>query len=421
MSLEWKYEKLEKLCSFDKKSMDPLDNVEYYHYSFPAFDNNKEPEIELGQDIKSTKLIFKKGDILFNKLNVKFKRVWNIDFDIEDNSICSTEFIPIQAKNIDRDFLYYCLISPNFTNEMKYLSTGTSNSHQRIKPKDLKEYDIFLPKDKITQSKIGYVLKLLDKKISINLEINKTLTKIALLLFKNWFVDFNFLNENNNPYKEDNGKMKDSELGFIPIDWEIDILGNYLKIERGLSYKGKYLSDKGVPLINLGNILPNTEFRLEKLKFYSGEFDRKYEVNVGDILVANTDLTQDRLVLGSPIIVPSLIDAESIIYSHHINRLSNFKLPKFYIFYNLLSERYNHMVSGYATGTTVLAISKKSINDYQIVLPPEKLLLKFEEIAKNIEKIKDNNLLEIKKLTKIRDTLLPELMSGEIDVSNITL
>ena len=215
--------------------------------------------------------------------------------------------------------------------------------------------------------------------------------------------------------------MKDSELGFIPIDWEIDILGNYLKIERGLSYKGKYLSDKGVPLINLGNILPNTEFRLEKLKFYSGEFDRKYEVNVGDILVANTDLTQDRLVLGSPIIVPSLIDAESIIYSHHINRLSNFKLPKFYIFYNLLSERYNHMVSGYATGTTVLAISKKSINDYQIVLPPEKLLLKFEEIAKNIEKIKDNNLLEIKKLTKIRDTLLPELMSGEIDVSNITL
>ncbi|WP_296875388.1 restriction endonuclease subunit S [uncultured Methanobrevibacter sp.] len=212
--------------------------------------------------------------------------------------------------------------------------------------------------------------------------------------------------------------MKNSELGLIPNDWDIGILGDYIKIERGLSYKGKYLSDEGIPLINLGNILPNSKFRLEKLKFYSGDFDEKYVVNAGDI-VANTDLTQDRLVLGSPIIVPSLIDNDVIIYSHHINRLSQFKLPKFYIFYNLLSERYNHMVSGYATGTTVLAISKESLYDYRIIIPPKELLFQFEEIATNIEKIKDNNLLEIEKLTKLRDTLLPKLMSGEIDVSKI--
>ena len=58
---------------------------------------------------------------------------------------------------------------------MKYLSTGTSNSHQRINPKDIKDYDLFLPKDKETQRKIGYILKLLDKKILINVEINKNL------------------------------------------------------------------------------------------------------------------------------------------------------------------------------------------------------------------------------------------------------
>ena len=173
MSLEWKYEKLGKLCSFDKESINPIKDIEYYHYSFPAFDNNKEPEVGMGQDIKSSKFLFNKGDILFNKLNVKFKRVWDIDFDINENSICSTEFIPIQGKHIDRNFLYYCLISPNFTNEMKYLSTGTSNSHQRINPKDIKDYDLFLPIDKEIQRKIGHILKLLDKKISINTEINK--------------------------------------------------------------------------------------------------------------------------------------------------------------------------------------------------------------------------------------------------------
>ena len=123
--------------------------------------------------IRIVRPFFNKGDILFNKLNVKFKRVWDIDFDINENSICSTEFIPIQGKHIDRNFLYYCLISPNFTNEMKYLSTGTSNSHQRINPKDIKDYDLFLPIDKEIQRKIGHILKLLDKKISINTEINK--------------------------------------------------------------------------------------------------------------------------------------------------------------------------------------------------------------------------------------------------------
>lgn len=175
MSLEWKYEKLGKLCSFDKEGVNPKEDIKYYHYSFPAFDNNKEPEVEVGKDIKSSKFLFNKGDILFNKLNVKFKRVWDIDFDIDENSICSTEFIPIQAKNIDRNFLYYCLISPNFTNEMKYLSTGTSNSHQRINPKDIKDYDLFLPTDEEIQKKIGYILKLLDKKISMNVKINNSL------------------------------------------------------------------------------------------------------------------------------------------------------------------------------------------------------------------------------------------------------
>lgn len=298
------------------------------------------------------------------------------------------------------------------------INNSNGSTFKEISGSTFKNLTISLPSLE-NQKRISLVLWNIDEKIENLRKLNKNLTNIVLSIFKNWFVDFNFLNENNISYKKNNGKMKNSKLGSIPYDWNVDILGNYLKIERGLSYKGKYLSDNGVPLINLGNILPNSEFRLEKLKFYLGNFDKKYVVTVGDILVANTDLTQDRLVLGSPIIVPSLIDKDVIIYSHHINRLSNFKLPKFYIFYNLLSERYNHMVSGYATGTTVLAISKEAIYNYPILIPPYELLLKFEGIAENIERIKDINLLEIKKLKKLQDILLPKLMSGEIDVSEV--
>ncbi len=320
----------------------------------------------------------------------------------------------IPYENVSMKFIFYVLKY----HQRHFSDMAVGSVQKNLYVSILENLEIPLPSIDI-QNKIAFIFSNIDDKIDCIHKININLTTSLLLLFKNWFVDFNFLNENNKPYKTDNGKMKNSELGLIPNDWDIGFLGDYLRIERGFSYKGKYLSDDGVPLINLGNILPNSKFRLEKLKFYSGDFDEKYVVNVGDILVANTDLTQDRLVLGSPIIVPSLIDNDVIIYSHHINRLSNFKLPKYYIFYNLLSERYNHMVSGHATGTTVLAISKESISNYQITIPPKELLLQFEEIAENIEKIKENNLLEIEKLTKLRDTLLPKLMSGEIDVSKI--
>ena len=329
-------------------------------------------------------------------------------------SLAMNLFLLRMKPSVNQRYVYYYL-----KHNEKYLKTFAQGSVTKTITKDnVKKFPLVVPPLDI-QNKIDYVLSLFYKKILALENINKNLTNIVLLLFKNWFVDFNFLNENNKPYKNDNGELKDSILGLIPKDWNVDSLGKYVEIDRGFSYKGKYLSEEGIPLINLGNILPNSEFRLEKLKFYSGEFDKKYKVNVGDILVANTDLTQNRLVLGSPIIVPSLIDEEDIIYSHHINRLSNFKLPKFYIFYNLLSERYNHMVSGYATGTTVLAISKESITNYKILIPPEELILKFDELAKNIEKIKDNNLIEMEKLTKLRNILLPKLMSGEIDVSQL--
>lgn len=329
-------------------------------------------------------------------------------------SLAMNLFLLRMKPSVNQRYVYYYL-----KHNEKYLKTFAQGSVTKTITKDnVKRFPLVVPPLDI-QNKIDYVLSLFYKKILALENINKNLTNIVLLLFKNWFVDFNFLNENNKPYKNDNGELKDSILGLIPKDWNVDSLGKYVEIDRGFSYKGKYLSEEGIPLINLGNILPNSEFRLEKLKFYSGEFDKKYNVNVGDILVANTDLTQNRLVLGSPIIVPSLIDEEDIIYSHHINRLSNFKLPKFYIFYNLLSERYNHMVSGYATGTTVLAISKESITNYKILIPPEELILKFDELAKNIEKIKDNNLIEMEKLTKLRNILLPKLMSGEIDVSQL--
>ena len=397
LSLEWKYEKLGKLCSFDKEGVNPKEDIKYYHYSFPAFDNNKEPEVEVGKDIKSSKFLFNKGDILFNKLNVKFKRVWDIDFDIDENSICSTEFIPIQAKNIDRNFLYYCLISPNFTNEMKYLSTGTSNSHQRINPKDIKDYDLFLPTDEEIQKKIGYILKLLDKKISMNVKINKNLEEQIETIYNSFFV-----------YYDDFSKeeLEECEIGLIPKDWKLMSLG-----EVTTKIKEKVGSDdyKVFSAVNTGNLILSEEYFDKQV--YSKNIEKYIvvkqkefaynpaRINIGSI--GRNDFNYDGCV--SPVYVAFKVEEG---YENFMNMY-------------IKSNRFNQWVVTLSSGSVRQTLNYADFSIIKIAYPPKDLVNKFNKVYDNYYEVINYNNSVISNLENIRDTLLPKLMSGEIDVSKI--
>lgn len=94
------------------------------------------------------------------------------------------------------------------------------------------------------QKKISSILSLLDNKIENNNKIVSNLEELTQTLFKRWFVDFEFPDENGNPYKSSGGEMVDSELGKIPKLWTKSILGNYIDLDKGLSYKGKFLDKK---------------------------------------------------------------------------------------------------------------------------------------------------------------------------------
>lgn len=390
MSLEWKYEKLGKLCSFDKEGVNPKEDIKYYHYSFPAFDNNKEPEVEVGKDIKSSKFLFNKGDILFNKLNVKFKRVWDIDFDIDENSICSTEFIPIQAKNIDRNFLYYCLISPNFTNEMKYLSTGTSNSHQRINPKDIKDYDLFLPTDEEIQKKIGYILKLLDKKISMNVEINKNLFNIIDFIFKDYVGDY-----------------EDLEI--------VSLSENTQEIIRG--FNSKYVEKSNIKNFNQkankGTFLEKQHFKYldENIEIPKAKFAKKRDVlvnSLGDGTVGRPHYYNE--------------DTDNVVVDQHITiiRANEDLIPSTYIYEYLKNSTGQYHLDSLISGSTgMLMLNISEIRNLKIPILDKKNLREFDTTVTPLFDKITKNFEEIYCLSKLRDTLLPKLMSGEIDVSKI--
>lgn len=139
---------LKKVACFSKASINPIEGVKYTLYSFPAFDNNCIPEIVDGGDIKSSKLKLEENVILYNKLNVRLSRVWNINELSSNNNVCSSEFLPIKVVNKDlitKSFLYRILCSEDVTKKMVACSTGTSNSQKRISPASLLSLDIPIP------------------------------------------------------------------------------------------------------------------------------------------------------------------------------------------------------------------------------------------------------------------------------------
>ena len=266
------------------------------------------------------------------------------------------------------------------------------------------------------QDVIVMILSSLNSKIELNQQMNKTLEAIGQAIFRHWFIDFEFPNEKGKPYKSSGGEMVDSELGEIPKGWKVFTLREFITVERGLSYKGSGLTEHGLPMINLANFAPNHGFIDSATKPYSGEYKARNLVKAGDIVIANTDITQKRDVLGSPAIVPNLA-SEKILFTHHVYAVRNKSwIPNYFIYYLLQLKQYEDRTRGFATGTTVLFLPDDAILDFHFVLSNRGLVEKFVSIMKIFQDRLNLDTSEHITLTILRDSLLPRLMSGKIRV-----
>ncbi len=167
--------KIKDIVRFHSETTMPIPDVVYHLYSLPSFDNNQTREELLGQDIQSNKFTVPNRCILFNKLNVRFKRIWRIDSD-EDHKIASTEFLPliIDENKVDFAYCFYLLASPAITDYLCGQNANTSGSHKRIDPTNFFNIGIKLP-PLAQQYEIGKLLSSLDAKIKLNRQINQNL------------------------------------------------------------------------------------------------------------------------------------------------------------------------------------------------------------------------------------------------------
>jgi len=328
----------------------------------------------------------------------------------------------IVMKNGLQNFLFYLL--KYIEKQIQSYTSGTVFTS--INSKDLKNLPIKAP-PLPEQQKIAEILSSLDDKIELNNQMNKNLENMAQTIFKHWFVDFEFPDENGKPYASNGGKFVDSEMGLIPEGWNIGTLGDIIKIIHGYAFKGSDFSKNKTNLLVLtpGNVKIGGGFKSSKYKYLNKDiaFPNKYIFKEDDIMVTMTDLSKQGDTLGYPAFIPK---SNNSLFLHNQRlgkvKLLNKKISKFFLYYTMCSRKYRGTILGSSTGSTVKHTAPKRILAHKILIQREEYSLRiqdhFENIIKPImNKIKENK-FENKHLKKVKDSLLPKLMSGEIRVKD---
>ena len=170
----WRVGTLGDIADLIKPSVKPKENVDYSHYSIPAFDNNQIPSIDNGGTIKSNKFAIYDSVTLLSKLNPDHKRIWFVS-KVGPNAICSTEFLPFYAKDRDHSPFVYCYLNSwrNYR-EIANGAKGTTNSHQRIDANAILSRRLAYDKDAIAMfcNLVSDLLKMENKAIQESIRLS---------------------------------------------------------------------------------------------------------------------------------------------------------------------------------------------------------------------------------------------------------
>jgi len=385
LSLEWKTVELKSIANV---TMGQSPKSEFYNDNFegmPFLQGNKTfgdkyPSFELYTT--SIKKVAEKNSVLMSV------RAPVGDLNIAQEDICIGRGVcGLQMKKGDNEFLYYLLKA-----NISYLINKESGTvFGSINKNDIETFEVTLPKSSDDQMKILTILKNIDKKIDICKNLNRNLFNIASSIQTEWMINFT-------PFKSE--KFKSSSFGLIPENWNVGKLADVIEL----------LDSKRIPLSG------QQRENMEKIYPYYGaaslmDYVEDYIFDGVYLLMGEDGTVIDNK--GFPIL--QYVWGKFWVNNHaHILKGKNgFNVESLYL---LLSKT---NIQSIVTGAVQAKVNQTNLKSIEIIIPPVEVMEKFNALIKPFfDSIRSNN-DEIKKLQKLRDTLLPKLMSGEIDVSKI--
>ena len=362
-----------------------------------------------------TQHVLNPGDIVLARRGDIGRRAWV--GERESGWLCGTGSMRISLRECPRvraRYLYYYLATAKAVGWLEGHSVGATMSN--LSAGVVEELPVDLPSIEVQDGVIA-VLDSIGDLIDNNRRRTEVLEELARLIYREWFVHFRF------PDHEKVGQVE-SDLGPIPIGWRYLPLGDLADVEKGLSYKGAHLGQGGVPMASLKCFGPAGGFRRHGVKPYDGPFKARHSVEAGEIVVANTDLTQAGNVIGSAARLPAAIFGSGGLLSHHLFRVrpkDGAQVAPDYLLAALQDDRFREWARGCASGTTVLGLRREDAERFPCLVPSPDVLQGFEDIVHPIRNLAELLEDQCAVLTDAHDLLLPRLVSGELDVSELDL
>lgn len=394
MSLDWKTVELKSIADV---TMGQSPKSEFYNDNFegmPFLQGNKTfgdkyPSFELYTT--SIKKVAKKSSVLMSV------RAPVGDLNIAKEDICIGRGVcGLQMKKGNNEFLYY-LLKANISHLINKESGTVFGS---INKNDIETFEVTLPEDSEDQMKILTILKNIDKKIEVCRNLNKNLEESIKNIFKHYFIDFI-------PFKDKGYPEGWLSLNLGDVVSDANTGADAIKKAPIVDY------DTGIKCVRVGDMTNSR--RIDEWGFANvneENFD-KYQLKKEDIIVTRT------ATLGLNYFITEDLDA---VYNNGLIRIKinkNKALPLF-IYYYLNTSDYNHYIDCIEGESSTRPNMKINyLLKYPIICPPLKIQKEFIDLIDSLFWMKENIFYQIVELTRLRDTLLPKLMSGEIDVSKI--
>ncbi|MBA2395807.1 MAG: restriction endonuclease subunit S [Ktedonobacteraceae bacterium] len=314
-------------------------------------------------------------------------------------------------KRIDTKFLFYYFFGEEWRETIAN-NIMSGSTVDRIPIISFPKFKVRVPPLPI-QRTIASILSAYDDLIENNTRRIAILEEMAQMIYEEWFVKFRF------PGHE-RVKMVESEMGMIPERWQVTTVENIATICRGKSYASENLvqTEEGLPFINLKCIVRDGGFREDGLKRYKGAYKETQTAKTGDIVMAVTDMTQERRIVARAARVPKNNTLTFVFSMDLVKIVPKEEQYRYYLYSMFRFSKFPDEVKQYANGANVLHLSPERIGEFAFPLPPVSLCIRFSEICAVIYEQCDLIRSRCSLLSITRDLLLPKLISGEIDVSS---
>ena len=331
---------------------------------------------ELGEQNSSTRLLPSNTVCLSRTASVGYVVVMGVPM------CTSQDFVNwVCGPDLDFRYLKYVLLAE----KEAFLRFASGTTHQTIYFPEVKAFHVLVP-GVPKQRAIADVLGALDDKIESNRRIVQTAVDLARRVL---------------------------ETGSTRVR-----VRDVAEVQKGLSYKGDGLAKAGygLPMVNLGNFKVSGWLDPGRLKHYSGEHKVRHEVVTGDLLVSNTDLTQQRVILGRPALVPPSVGRG--LFTHHVFVVrTSSDAVRLGLWAQLNGSEFRERAEGFATGTTVAGMPADALLDFEFNLPGDDAVSEGDELIRRAWSAEAESVT----LAALRDALLPELLSGRMRVQDAKL